>query len=383
MFPLLLTLLAMADEPDAPVEVAPVAPTIEAVPIEATLAPTASPDILAESLQMAARLQAAEAHEEARALLRWVIAQDPPKDTRAAAREQLATLPPERGGTAPTVLLGGWQMLAGAWLVGPNNIWIAESAERVPPGPGWVFAGGLAGGAAGLGGTLWYTKHYGMTTGKANNIFAGEMLGAFNGLGLTLLVDDGGDWIPAGLLLGTVGGGAVGYYAASKQPEAGVAAATTSGAFWGAGTGLLLLSPWYFEGESVHDVLPIVLAADLGALAGNGLARVLKLKRNDVALGNLFGIAGGLTMGGFAVATQNFIIWTPGAVASAVEISAIAGGAAGIVISRKLEAKAPNIEGGALLHGTPGDLRLGIPLPSVLPENGGYHTTVSLVDYRF
>lgn len=369
MLSLLLSVAAFAQEP------APATTPVE-TPAEVFDA--------ADALRMAEQLAAGGAHDEARVLLEWVLESEPAEDVRAAAASALSRLPPEKSVTGAVVGLGAWQMIAGGWLLGPNNIWLAESANRVSPGAGLVFLGGLAGGAGGLGGTLWYARHEGLSTGKANNIFLGEALGAFHGAALTLYADDGGDWIPAGLLVGTLGGGAAGYYAASLNPDDGVAGATTSGAMWGAATALILLPSYdYFEGEATHDVMPIVLAADLGALAGNGLARALELQPDEVKLGNLFGVAGGLTMLGFAVATQNMLVLSPRAVGTSVEVAAIAGGAAGIFVARRMDAKLPDVAVGALIQGTADHVVLALPVPSVRPNKDGYAASVKLVDVRF
>lgn len=296
----------------------------------------------------ASELAEDEEYRAARALLKWVLAQD---DLSAALRAEveadLAALPADASTWAPRVKLAALQAGLGA-AAGPL---LVEIRNPYTP-PGVVFATSLLGGLAGGGSAFVYRRQGGVTGGQSTAILLGEHLGLAHGLVIGASVDQGNfnpgrpreKGTPIGALVGTVAGIGLGYGVAELDPDVDDMTGAYSGAMWGAGLTLAALGVTYQYGKAETPAgieLPVVIGADVGAAGGYLLARGLHLNRASIWAANLGGAAGVGLATGFMAATQEAVPYAPHTVAWGIGGAAVAGGAAGILLTRGARASAP------------------------------------------
>lgn len=363
----------------------------EAAPAEAPPAveAPASRDVYEDALLVADQLLAEGAFDEARAILNWLMQPERPEFVRDEARRRLSKLP-KAGDAGARMRLLPWQTVAGAWLLGPNMMWINETRGNFNEKPLLVFTGALAGGAGGAAASLLYKREEGLTHGDVSTIIHTQQLAMGHGMYLTLLHPEGEYWeyggwgLLAGGVVGTAGG-----YALAELPlhEGGVAAARTGSALAPGLTLLTILAAddeyEFWQGEPRHDVAPFLVAADVGTLAGYGLGQTLDLRRVDAQMIFLGAVAGTAVGGGLAAATQDMVLWSERGVFITMEVFAIGGGALGYVLAQGIERPLPNMTAGALLSGTDEHPVLALPIPSISPTKDGWSAHVNLVDLRF
>lgn len=388
---------AAAQDPEgapvaAPAAIVEPAPTLEPVPEpvpEPAPVVEATPDARDGALTVVDTLIAEERWDEARSLLNWLMQPDMPEATRAAARQRLALLP-KAGDAAARLRLLPWQTAAGAWLMGPNMIWINETRGNFNEKPLLVFTGALAGGAGGAAASLLYKREEGLSQTDVTTIIHMQQLGMINGAVLSLAHPDGEYWEYAGwgLLGGGIAGTAGGYTLARLPLDEGGVAMARTGAASALGLGFLTLltlddrTEW-LEYEARHDVPPLLILTDLGTVGGYALGKATGMRRVDAQMIFLGEVAGTLVGGGLAVATQDLLLWSESGVFGTMEVFAIGGGVLGYVLARGIERPLPDMTGTALLSGTDEAPRLRLPLPAISPVKGGWSAQVQLVDLRF
>lgn len=388
---LALTLrVALADDP-VPVEVAAPADA----PLEAP-APQAQPDCPAPppgdyeaALRLVDRLIAESDWVEARSLLAWLSQPEVPADVRARAAQRARALPPPSDATARLRLVP-WNFAMGAWLLGPNMMWIRESSGNYNSSPLGIFSGAVLGAAGGTTAGLMYHRHAGLTHGQVSAIIHAQQLAMFNGAWLTTFSADGEYWEYGGwgLLGGAIAGSAAGYALAERPIDDGEMAAARAGAWLLPGYTLVTMlavddNGDFWQGEPSHDVAPFALAADLGTAAGWAAGHYAHLRRVDtqmITLGSVAGAGFGL---GLAVATQDLVLWSGRGVAVSTGLFSLGGGALGYVLGSRMERPLPRVASTALLGGTPDHPVLGLPLPSFSPGRERWAASVQIVDMTF
>ncbi len=381
---LLLNVAAAQDPASAPEVIAPPpAPEVIAPPP----APTAN--VHQEALAVADQLIAEQSWDEARSLLNWLMQPTMPALVQSEARERLKRLP-KAGDAAARLRLLPWQTVSGAWLLGPNMMWINETRGNFNEKPLLVFGGALAGGAGGAAASLLYKREEGLTHGDVTTIIHTQQLGMAHGMYLTLLHPEGEYWEYGGwgLLGGAIVGSAGGYALAELPLDEGGVAMGRAGAALAPGLTLLTLlaiddEQDFWEGEPRHDVLPFLLAADVGTLAGYGAGKAAGLRRVDAQMILLGSVAGAAVGGGLAVATSELVLWSESGVYTTMEVFAIGGGALGYVLAKGIERPLPTVVAGAMLSGTDEHPILALPIPTVSRTRDGYAANVQLVDIRF
>ncbi|MDP6932749.1 MAG: hypothetical protein QGG40_07520 [Myxococcota bacterium] len=316
------------------------------------------------SLDVARQLRDSQDSDSARGVLEWILGSDAPAEIREQAQALLEGLPLEQDWETwePMARLVGWQTAAGAWVgltpVFVSPVWIPD---------GIALASVLTGATAGAASSVVYGKRSTLTPGRASTIITAQQLGAFHGAGLSLLADERGTQVPLGITTGALLGTGVGYHLASRDPSDAMAIAAHSGMFWGAGLGAGIMGATYAFGySSLTDVLPLVAAADLGALGYSKLTQKLELDRAQVRLANMGGVAGALTTLSLMAVTSDIIWWSPGVAVGGMTAGALGGAVAGISLSQHFGAPAPS------RHGTVSSpLAQAMPTPSVLPTDDG------------
>lgn len=371
-FPLLLCAFAGAADTDAVAEAV-------AADLDVAAAPPAAPAGWDTVLLAADDLADRKEYASARDVFGWV-AHSPhaPLEVRDRAAARLHELPRTAEDWEPTARLIAWHGALGAWLGGPN----IASLERVDVDGGFVLGGAVGGGAIAVAGTAVYARHVPLTYARTHAIVGAEQLLGFHGATLGLAIDDSGDKLPAGLLVGSLAGAVAGHGLATLPLDDGKLAAAHAGMFWGAGAGVLGLATFYrTDGTPIEVLTPVLVTTDAGVVGGYLLATALDLSRQQVRMINLGGAAGGLVSLGFVFASEEAILWTPGAVAATVAVGALGGGAVGLLVAE--DVGAPRVAVGSLVTGTDDDLRLGVPVPVVLPDRGAAKVEVSLASVRF
>ncbi len=377
MYSLLLsaTLALGAQEPERTWVPTP-EPVEEAQPEDT---PTLDPG-LAAAMQVAQDLAADGDYEAARGVLHWALDQEPPDDLRIQLALRLADLPDleERGRElGPTLRLVAWQGTLGTVMLGP----VLYATEAM----GWderpYFATAMLGGGLGVGGALWLHNKHGLTSARSSTIMGVQQLALldFAVAGYAIAEDDADVAVPAGLLLGTGVGTAIGTHWALKDPDPAAALAMQWGAWWGAGLGVAVMGYTYAFDTMYEDAIyPITLAANLGAVGGWALTRGLGATRQDVRMFNAGALVGGLGSYGFAWMTSNIVWYTEHGVVAFVTLSTVAGGAAGVALNRWMVTP-------------PADRRLGRrklasitpPTPPIVAHEGRALPGVLLTEVRF
>lgn len=332
----------------------------------------------AEDLRDQGQLDAARATLDA--LLRQPLT-DSQRDQAQALRAQL---PLSRAQLGAMTRLAVGQAVMGGYLLGPHLARLSYDPQR-SAAP--YYLGAFGGAALGAGAGIWLGSRPGFDGGEADLILTSEVLGGATGVAIGLLADKhdrlGPSW---GVLAGVGGGAGLGLVLAGTDPTPADALAVQSGAGWGMGLVTAGLVIGETDGSADAVVVPLVVGADLGAVAGWLIADRFDLTRRQLAffdVGGLVGAGGGFLVVGIASAASDGEL-TPQAGAVIVTTSAIAGGlAAAWFAGPERGGRGGRAVAHAALWGSPGDLHLSLPLPSAAPGKDGAHLDLQLVDYRF
>lgn len=195
---------------------------------------------------------------------------------------------------------GATELAVSQSVVGPLFFAIVVPGMVGEAGPRTRAALAIGGLGVGFGGSLLLTSRHPIGQGQAMSLYTGEVLGAWNGIGLAtaLALDEQAAF--GAVAGGTVFGGAIGGLVAwSLDPTAGEMALVRSGATWGTWLGAvsILVAP-----AREHEAIPrMMVASDLGAISGAVVALYApETTRGRVNLINLAGYAGALVGGGAA-----------------------------------------------------------------------------------
>ena len=310
-------------------------------------APTVPDDDVAARIRAAEALMASHENRAARALLELTLEGAEGAD-RARIEQLIDELPVDVAEWAPTARLGVWQAAMGVSLAPV----LVNLRNRRTPG-GAVFLTGLGGAAVGAASAFYVSRKSDFDAGDVNAIILAQQLGIAHGLIVGATIDQGTPWNPGrpaekGAPLGSLLGGVVGTglgYAASRylDPDADKWAGAYHGVLWGVGLTLAGYGITYrYTSEAAADApmrtigLPLLLAADLGAVGGYVLADRLKLDRGAIYAADIGALAFmGATLG-FIAATGEVVPWTPHAVAWSIGGAGIVGGVDGVLITRPL-----------------------------------------------
>lgn len=380
MLSLLVTLsLAAAQEPAVEAPIAPT-PSVEAPP------PTPPTDRYEEALRVADALIAAGATAEARGVLNWLSQPGVPEHVRARAAARMSALPREKDAAARIRLLP-WQTAAGAWLLGPNMLWINESRGNFHTSQALVFAGAVAGGAGGAAASLLYARDAGLSHGQVTTIVHSQQLAIVDGAWLASRIADDSDYAGWGVLGGAAVGTAAGYALAEKDLDEGAMAGARTGALWG--TGLAFVIPtlvnedYWDEGADARVGGTLLAGANLGSVGGYFLGQKIGLRRVDAQMTLGGGVAGAAVGLGLVAVTDNLVLWSMRGGVATSTVFGLAGGALGYRLAQGLERPLPGVAVGTLLSGTDDAPVWGLPLPSVMKTQDGYAASLSLVDMKF
>lgn len=171
----------------------------------------------------------------------------------------------------------------------------------------------MLGGAAGLGASL-YLSRDGITQGHALAINSGSVWGAVHAGLLSLALSTGENATSAMLLVGQLGGTAVGHYAWSAfGPGAGDVSAMNSGGVWAIVISLLVQSAAQANLSNAAFFGTMLAAADLGLIGGGILASYMPMSRSRTLvidaggiLGLLLGFAANVLIEGTSPSDRNF-----------------------------------------------------------------------------
>ncbi len=376
----LLTLLSAAFAQDAPSEAA----TAPATPEATAAAPYANR--YEEALHVADALIASGATHEARSILNWLSQPEVPEDVRQRASGRLAALPREKDAAARIRLLP-WQTAAGAWLLGPNMLWLNETRGNFNTPQGLVFLGAVAGGAGGAAASLLYKRDEGLSHGQVTTIVHSQQLGIADGAWFASWATDSGEYAGWGILGGAVAGTAAGYALAERDLDEGAMAGARSGAIWGTGLAFVIPSlineDYWYSGEDFRASGTLLLGANAGTVGGYFLAEKVGLRRVDAQMVLGGGVAGAAVGLGLVAVTDNLVLWSERGLIGTTTVFGLAGGALGYKLAQGLERPLPNIAVGTLLSGTDDAPVWGLPLPGVIKTREGLAASVQLVDMKF
>lgn len=374
----LLTLINLAAAQDA-------APAPEANAPEAAQA-TAPDTRYEEALRLADALIAEGATHEARAILNWLMQPDKPQDIRDRAANRTAALPREKDAAARVRLLP-WQTAMGAWLLGPNILWINELRGNFNTPQGLVFLGAVAGGGAGAAASLLYEREDGLSHGQVTAIVHSQQLAIVDGAWVASRLADDSEAAGWGILGGAAVGSAAGYALAGRDVDEGAMAGARTGALWG--TGLAFAIPtminedYWYDGEDARIGGTLLIGANAGTVGGYFLAQKIGLRRVDAQMAIGGGVAGGLVGLGLVAVTDDLVLWSQRGAIATTGVFTLAGGALGYTLAQGLERPLPSLAVGTLLSGTDDAPVWGLPLPSVVPTAHGLAASVQLVDMKF
>lgn len=215
------------------------------------------------------------------------------------------------------------------------------------------------------------TRSFPITEGEADLYSSGMLFGTYDALLIATMADQsGGSWATFALV-GTVAGGGLGYLIAhALKMSAGDASLAGSGGLWGTVFGLLFLG--LVEPTGTNSIQATLLTtSNLGAAVGIGIGFGVSLSRSRVLLMDLGGLLGGLAMGGIAA-----IAFANGNNPNGLRISSgmvlagiLGGGALSLHLTRNLDTgSGGGGGGGALFDVTDGHVRVGVPMPSIVPD---------------
>lgn len=252
----------------------------------------------------------------------------------------------------------------------------------IPVGMAFVGLG------AGIGGTMLLTDQHPVTTGQAMSIYAGEVLGGWNGAMLAGALDTNTEAFFGSLAAGTALGGGLGLAVASAmQPTAGEAALARSGATWGlyyTAVSFMIVD----TGDDSETFLRLGGGVDLGLAAGFALAgwadrRGYEIDRRRVNLVNLSGYTGAVVGSGVALVVNYYTFLSDSAGGAMMAGGAAVGLGLGAYLTRDGRGPALASADGVLIGHDDSGWTLGAPLPLVVPSKEGYRVTVPLAAGRF
>lgn len=306
-----------------------------------------------------------------------------------ASRGCAEGLAPQVASARPLRNEGRTELMVSQAMVGPVLFGaFVPLAFELDGGPVIPVTLGLAGLGAGIGGTWAVTRHHPVSTGQAMTLYAGEVVGAWNGAWIAAASGSEARGTFASMALGTVGGGGLGLaVAAALDPTPGEAALVRSGATWGLGFGAtsFLLVPG--DPDRPRSVITrLGVATDLGLLGGLALAHLTSsgepLSRARVNLVNLSGYAGAATGYGLVVIAGQ--IWDVSS--QTIGVVAVSSSVVGLIVGTVLtrDVSGPDLGSGVALVERSGDRWVvGAPLPTVVPSGEGWTASVQLAAGRF
>jgi hypothetical protein len=199
----------------------------------------------------------------------------------------------DRGGRAELVL---FSTLYGAYAAGATVMAADVQNGRV------IASLLLAGGGAGLGGSLWLTRSGPISSGRANAIDSAALWSGYNGT-LLGVIGDANFRFAAGISLASSAAGLTTAALLTREasPRAGTVAAANSGGIWGLAAGVFIASTYPGEGSLKAVLTTILVTADSGLVLGGWLGEKHAVSRERALLidaGAVVGILGGLAVFG-------------------------------------------------------------------------------------
>ncbi len=170
-----------------------------------------------------------------------------------------------------------------------------------------VVAALLVGGGVGLTASLLYDSDKGMTPGHAAALNSGTVWGAWQGGALVgILEPDSAPSVGAILLVSQLGGLGLGEVIhQTLEPTAGDVSMATSAGFWTGALSLFGLAANEFDADSQTTFATILIASDLGLLAGAVASKYYPMTRSRTLVVDAGGILGALVGMGVPFLIQN------------------------------------------------------------------------------